>query len=73
MYKRAPDTYTLTLNNADLGNILAVDYAVRSVTAYWHFFITINGYISLGPTDTKCGDYVFILLGFNTLFVLRDY
>jgi len=46
---------------------------VRSVTAFWRFFITIDGYIGLGPADTKDGDQVGILLSSSTPFVLPDH
>jgi hypothetical protein len=48
-----------------------IDAAIRSAATRRTFFITEKGYIGLGPTKTRPGDSVFILLGGQTPFILR--
>jgi hypothetical protein len=48
-----------------------IEAAIRSATIRRTFFITKGGYIGLGPTKTRPGDYLYVLLGGHTPFVLR--
>jgi hypothetical protein len=36
-------------------------------------FVTVKGYLGLGPRDMEVGDQVFILSGSNVPFVLREF
>lgn len=49
-----------------------IDITIRSATVRRTFFITDRGYIGLGPAKIHVGDHVYILLGGQTPFILRE-
>jgi hypothetical protein len=71
MYHRAPKDYLKNLESMDSDKITAIDHAVRSATMHRRFFITVDGFIGLGPTSAEIGDEVYILVGGSTPFLLR--
>lgn len=50
----------------------SMDRAVETATISRRFFITRDGYMGLGPEDTRKGDHVFVLYGGSVPFILRD-
>jgi hypothetical protein len=48
----------------------SIDATIRSATIRRTLFITKKGYIGLGPTKTRPGDHLCILMGGQTPFVL---
>jgi hypothetical protein len=51
---------------------LSIDTAIRSATVRRTFFITDKGRIGLGPAKLRPGDHLYILLGGQTPFILRE-
>jgi len=49
-----------------------IDTAIRSASVRRRFFITARGYMGLGPAKMHPGDGLYILLGGQTPFILRD-
>jgi tellurite resistance protein len=68
-------------DNMDMGDIISymepkavspsIDAAIRSAAIRQRFFITEKGYIGLGPSAMRPGDYLHILMGGQTPFILR--
>lgn len=53
-------------NYLDLGGV------GRGITLLTTFFITHQGYIGVGPEDTRVGDAVYVLFGGSVPFLLRE-
>ncbi|KAG0646461.1 Heterokaryon incompatibility protein [Hyphodiscus hymeniophilus] len=49
-----------------------IDATIRSATVRRTFFVTDKGYIGLGPANLLAGDHLYILLGGQTPFILRE-
>lgn len=51
---------------------IEVDFSICSATMNRKLFITQQGFLGLGPSETRCGDSVFIFAGGHTPFLLRE-
>jgi hypothetical protein len=50
----------------------SIDTTIRSATVRRTFFITDKGHIGLGPAKMRPGDHLYVLLGGQTPFILRE-
>lgn len=59
------------LNRSNDANIRGLNKTIISSCLGRRFFVTANGYMGLGPPNTRPGDLVHVLFGSRTPFILR--